>query len=665
MSNINQKSVSVTAPSQKQNETVKKRILPRIIVTLLIIYNALGCIAAYGYHYNHQEGGTGTMFLVLELTALAATLLYILPYRLSNWLQVIFAIVIPYGNLVLLEWFTHNPWETMSVGAFALNMPFYYLLLLLIFFLTGRLKVALYVESIFSLFVGLANYFVILFRSTPILPWDLYSVGVASTVASNYTYSISWQVVYVLFSFVLLFLLESKITLKWTNIKARLLSLLPWGACVAAYLSVIWIPNLEDYFDIDNTLFTPGYMYRTNGFMTAFLMDTRYLTVSAPDGYTPGESQDLLASAATDSSTKDTGNRPNVIVIMDEAFSDPAVLGDFETSMDYMPFIRSLMEGEENTISGYMYSSVLGGNTANTEFEFLTGNSMAFLPVGSVPYQQYLFDATKGFTSHLNELGYYSVGMHPYNSTGWNRNKVYDYFGFEDMYFVRDFSGGEHLRKYISDACHFDKIISLYKEKDAGTPLFSFNVTMQNHSGYSSDYNNGMAVDVTADEINSSYLNNYLSLLKYTDAAFEDLVAYFSEAEEDTIILFFGDHQPNDYVIKGIYKRNGVDYDSLPFAEQQNRYQVPFVIWANFDIEEETGVYTSANYLSNLLSEAAGLPFSDYQAFLSDIQEEIPVIVTTMCQDKEGNIYPINQTEAVQEAFDLYEKVQYYRLFEK
>ncbi len=663
MSNTNQEPAET--PSQENDAAAKKRSLPRIIITLMIIYGVLGGIGAYGYYYNHQEGGTTAMLLVLGLTALAATLIYICPGKLSDRSQILLAIVLPYVNLILLEWFTHNPWATMSLDAILLNMPFYYLLLLLIFFLTGRLKAALIAESIFSLIIGLANYFVILFRSTPILPWDLYSIGVASTVAANYTYSITWQVVYVLFAFVPLLLLEGRITLKWKNLRFRLLSLLPWGACVAAYLSVIWIPNLEDYFDLDNTLFTPGYMYRTNGFMTAFLMDTRYLTVPVPEEYTAEEAESLLTSAAQDSSTEDTGRRPNVIVIMDEAFSDPKVLGEFETSMDYMPFIRSLMAGEENTISGYMYSSVLGGNTANTEFEFLTGNTMAFLPVGSVPYQQYLFDTTEGFTSHLNQLGYYSVGMHPYNSTGWNRNKVYDYFGFEDMYFIRDFSGGERLRKYISDACHFEKIISLYEDKEPGTPLFSFNVTMQNHSGYSNDYNNGMAVDVTADGIFSFYLNNYLSLLKYTDEAFEDLLAYFSQAEEDTIILFFGDHQPNDYVVKGIYKENGVDYDTLPFAQQQNRYQVPFVIWANFDIEEQSGVYTSANYLSNLLSEAAGLPLSDYQVFLRDIQEKIPVIAATMYQDSQGTIHPINETEPVQDAFHLYEKMQYYRMFEE
>ena len=76
--------------------------------------------------------------------------------------------------------------------------------------------------------------------------------------------------------------------------------------------------------------------------------------------------------------------KPNIIVIMNEAFSDPSVLGDFTTNEDYMPFVHSLLDGADNTISGHLNVSVKGGNTANTEFEYLTGASMAFLPYGSI-----------------------------------------------------------------------------------------------------------------------------------------------------------------------------------------------------------------------------------------------------------------------------------------
>ena len=109
----------------------------------------------------------------------------------------------------------------------------------------------------------------------------------------------------------------------------------------------------------------------------------------------------------------DNAQKPNIIVIMNEAFSDPSVLGDFTTNEDYMPFVHSLLDGADNTISGHLNVSVKGGNTANTEFEYLTGASMAFLPYGSIPYQQYVKKETPSMASYLSSLGYYTIAMHP------------------------------------------------------------------------------------------------------------------------------------------------------------------------------------------------------------------------------------------------------------
>lgn len=125
-------------------------------------------------------------------------------------------------------------------------------------------------------------------------------------------------------------------------------------------------------------------------------------------------------------------DQPNILVIMNEAFSDLSVYGDFNTTEDYMPFWRSL---KKNTVRGNLYVSVKGGNTANTEFEFLTGNTMAFLPTGSVPYQQFLNGAMPSLASQLGKLGYQTAALHPYYSTGWNRDKVYPYLGFDSEYF--------------------------------------------------------------------------------------------------------------------------------------------------------------------------------------------------------------------------------------
>ena len=168
---------------------------------------------------------------------------------------------------------------------------------------------------------------------------------------------------------------------------------------------------VEQKLHLYNKLFTPTTIQFKNGTVTAFLMELQYISVDKPSGYSAENAKELLASYDTGSqeaagTSSDNAQKPNIIVIMNEAFSDPSVLGDFTTNEDYMPFVHSLLDGADNTISGHLNVSVKGGNTANTEFEYLTGASMAFLPYGSIPYQQYVKkrDAFDGLLSFLPRL---------------------------------------------------------------------------------------------------------------------------------------------------------------------------------------------------------------------------------------------------------------------
>jgi phosphoglycerol transferase MdoB-like AlkP superfamily enzyme len=345
---------------------------------------------------------------------------------------------------------------------------------------------------------------------------------------------------------------------------------------------------------------------------------------------------------------------------MNEAFSDPAVLGDFETNEDYMPFIHSIMDGNiKNTISGYLNVSVLGGNTANTEFEFLTGSTMAFLPQGSVAYQQYLKKEMPSLASHLKDLGYETIATHPYNSTGWDRNRVYPLLGFDEMYFIKDYNSPEKIRKYVSDKACYDKIIEMYEEKDSDTPFFVFNVTMQNHSSYTDDFDN-FAPDIEVKDSDSKALNNYLSLMKISDNSVKYLTDYFSNADQDTIIVFFGDHQPTNSVVSNIWKLNGKNGNSLSSEDEANRYKVPYFIWCNFDIDTKSEHETSANYLSVEILKLAGIPLNSYEAFLNSLSDKYPVVSAIRSENADGQS---TDTKNVMDELNDYSILQYNRLF--
>ena len=583
-------------------------------------------------------------------------------------LSLIMLFIAPAVTFYLLEWYTHNPFETMKATPQVLNLIMFELLALLLFAVFGKLHVALMTETLFFGIYGLANYFVLNFRSVPIQPWDLLSIGTAASVAGNYDYTLDRQALLVVLGFILLLILEyfCRFTLKKGTWKLRL----PMAATLVVMLGAFGLmfhsdEIVEQKLRLYNKLFTPTTISYKNGTALAFVMELRYMSVDKPAGYDADAAAQELAALEEESMSEpamaaasDGEELPNIIVIMDEAFSDPAILGDFTVNQDYMPFVHSLLEGTENTVSGWLNVSVLGGNTANTEFEYLTGNTMAFLPQGSIPYQQYINESAPSLASHLASLGYQTVAMHPYNASGWDRDTVYPAMGFSEMYFLPDFENPHKVRNYVSDQSDFEKIIEIYENK-GDSPLFLFNVTMQNHSSYTESFDNfDPQIEV---EGGSQTLNNYLSLLSLSNEALSELIAYFEGQEEDTVIVFFGDHQTTNSVIEPILKQNGKSSSTLTEEEQADRYKVPFFIWANFDIEEETGVETSANYLGAKTLEAAGVPMDGYFTYLSGLSETVPVISANHVTLADGTF---TNADDQSELLSDYKGYQYYRLFD-
>ena len=360
----------------------------------------------------------------------------------------------------------------------------------------------------------------------------------------------------------------------------------------------------------------------------------------------------------SEESLPETGEkRPNILFLQLESFFDPTLVEFLDVSEDPIPTFRKFMEEYS---SGYFKVPSVGAGTANTEFEYLTGASMAFLPYGSIPYQQYVKKETPSMASYLSSLGYYTIAMHPYRAAGWDRNLVYPRLGFDEMHFQEFFTDSPLVRKYVSDEGNYEKIIKLYEEKDADTPLFLFNVTMQNHSSYTESFAN-FQPDIKVEGTESAALNNYLSLMKLSDEALQDLIAYFEGQDEETIIVFFGDHQPTNSVVEPVWKLNGKRNSTLTEEEVSRRYKVPFLIWANYEIDEEQDVETSANYLGTKTLEAAGLPMPAYFSYLAAFSQEVPVISANHVDLQDGTFTNAEDQESL---LSQYKGYQYYQLFD-
>lgn len=576
--------------------------------------------------------------------------------KIQRTLYFVVYALLPVGIFYLMEAYEHNALLEVRTEAQFFNIFIFELLAWIIYLAIGHMCAAARVILGIAMAFGITNHYVMKFRSTPFVPWDIFSVRTATSVAENYDFTPDMRLVIVSLIFIAAMSLV-RFLKKAPKIKlqVRLGTLLVSVLVTCLFVNTLQKEDFQTKHYLYPFLFTPAYMTEVNGMAVTFAMNLAYVVVDKPQGYSAKDAQKTLESyEKTEDTKQDTQDLPNIIVIMDEAFSDLAVIGDLQTNEDYMPFMHKMQQGQKNTITGYAQVSVCGGNTANSEFEFLTGDTMAFLPSGSIAYQQYVKQDTPSLASYLKGLGYAIYAQHPYYASGWDRERVYPLLGFEHMDFIDDYTNVSYVRKYISDASDMQHIIDTYEKKEAGKPAFIFNVTMQNHGGYTDVYPN-FENNIQA-QYNSDALNQYLSLIHKTDAALEDLVSYFSKADEKTVIVFFGDHQPSDAVANQIEMASGVDPSDMNSEQQKKRYQVPYLVWANYDIGEASDQNTSLNYLSAQVLKAAGVPTSAYQNYLLELCNTYPVFSAAGSTENVG---------ADKDALLTYRKLQYYNLFER
>ena len=588
--------------------------------------------------------------------------------RQLAWTGRALLLLLPVLAFVLVEYLNYNSWDDFTPVQIALNLAWYYLLELVFYFVRRRRRIAA-AKWAFGIAwgIGMANHYLISFRGRTLFPGDFLTLRTAANVAGNYDYrpdSMQWLTIGI-FAAVLVLLSflprEEKRPFDWRGFA-------PAAAGTAVFLAAFFGTGWVEGLGIEPSMWTT----RGNGLVLNFTVCLKYMKVEKPDSY----SQETLAALAGENpsdtadaaASADGGIRPvNVIVIMNESLSDLSVLPGVESNMDAMPFLRSLTE---NTVKGYAYSSVFGGTTANSEYEFLTGNTTAFLPAGTVPYQMYVSPGDPSLAGQMEALGYTTIAAHPYRSSGWNRPTVYADYGFDEVYFESDFQDRAYMRGdertgYVTDRCDYENLIRWYEEKEEGQPLFLFNVTMQNHSAYQMAWTNLPKEVWLTGELENRFqtVNQYLSLVYQSDQAFEDLIDYFSQVEEPTMILLFGDHQPQ--VATNFYTDVlGTNPDT---ATAQKKQMVPFVLWANYDIPEAQGVELSLNYLSALLMDTANLPMTGYQKFLSQLWETAPVINTVGIRDAQGNWYGENAAlpEELDGAIEDYKVLLYNNVFDK
>lgn len=643
----------------------------------------------------------------------------------SKWLLLAFALLCPFilalccaVNVIIKNDRFNKIWHLMFLllmpfiaitmteclnGVFIYNMTYLgflgnYLVILVMYFilyaLSGSLRVSyLFVTPVLYGF-ALAHCYIMDFRGTPFIPMDFLSITTAVGVANTYNYAPNFKIIIASLIFIFIVIVAVKTKTPKYNVITKVISRTFTGTFSFVLLIIFFATSVFADMGIKPDFWNQTRGYYNYGFVFNFFCNTKYLYMSEPDNYNPDEIGDFVDDVNDKNQIQndwDEYERPNIICIMNESLSDLSILGNLTTNEDYMPFMRSLTE---NTIKGNVQVPVIGAGTSNTEFEFLTGHTTSFLPSGSNAYMLYVKNPMASLVTTLEAQGYSSYALHPYYADGWRRTEVYDNFGFNNFISLEDIispeilmdyqdngSDAEYLqqmvdlhypgenmllRQYVSDEYNYKLLINDFENRDKSVPYFAFNVTMQNHGGYTKPASNFQEL-IYATSTTKPYnkANRYLSLVKESDNAFKMLIEYFSNVEEPTVICMFGDHHPS-VETQFISEVMGVgDLSTITPEQEQLRHSTPFFIWANYDIEERYIERLSVNYLSSLVLDTAGVKLTEYNKYLLNLAETLPVIDTVGYVDSQGVHYKWSDASQYTELLDKYEKVQYNNIFDQ
>jgi hypothetical protein len=544
-----------------------------------------------------------------------------------------------------------------------------------------RLRPAMILSSSLFLVLGIANYFVHLFRGYGIVYADLFAMSTAGEVAGNYKYTLNYHFFAGLLLGISLFvicLIAPRRQGRYWRKRSILGSI---GGFALSALLLLWIGFGSAFWEqVSSLMWDQSIGMAKYGYLLYVTANAETGKVIPPKGYSVQKVDEILNRYTQSSDKAVSGHQadsmtqkansvtsPNLIMIMNESFADLDVLGSVPVSQPYLKFFHSL---RKNTIHGYAESSVYGGYTANSEFEFLTGCTKAFVP-GS-PYLQYIHSSMPTLITNIKAQGNYqkAIAIHPYHPSGYNREHVYPLLGFDRFLSIHDFLHPVLVRKYISDAPDFQMIEKQYEQKKKGTSLCLFNVTMQNHNAYDDNtytFKNPVELKTAKNPYrgNNFQENQYLSLVKMSDDAFKQLITYFKKVKEPTIIVMFGDHQPHlqDFFYQEVMETLP---KNMTQAQVMQKYLVPFVIWANYDIGETQISRTSLNYLSTLMAQKAGLRLTDFQRYLLALNKKLPSISQNGFYDSQGKLHKWSEKNTkYTKLLHEYAMVQYNNLFDK
>ena len=575
---------------------------------------------------------------------IADKLIYIVP---------VFCLMSTWFGLEMSEgWSSKTNILRMDIRYIMLNVLTLAVVYAVLVIVLNRHAVAGIVFNTIFFIIAVVNYYTVEFHGSPLTVQELGNFKAAANVLENYSITIDKYVLLIIFIFVFnlalnIILLKTEKKLSGKKIIIRDFIYVIAGVTIMYFgyfssnpvkpkdvITWSWLGAAHEY----------GYVACSVESIT-----NMFHIYDEPGGYSD-EAVEAI-SITVDESLSQT---PDILLILNETFYDLSVITDIPTDVSYLENISTL----DNAIRGYAVVPSSEGGTNNSEYELLTSNSYSLFN-NVTPFTVLDMEKADTVVSHLKELGYTTIGAHASDAENYNRHIVYPDMGFDQIYFKEDFAEIEHYgqRELVTDACMYQNLYQWYEATPKDSPIFSYLLTIQNHGGWDMNNSEEDTVHVQKDfgELTEP-INEFLSCIRLSDEAFAGVVEYYEQVDRPTIICMVGDHSPSFI--------GDIPNDSFTKEEREVlERSVPFIIWANFDIEEKDMGTISLNYLVPMLLEIAQVKPSAYYAYMQELREQVPVF--TSCGyyiGDDGQTYAYGDESGYIEEVNNYFYLEYNRL---
>lgn len=318
------------------------------------------------------------------------------------------------------------------------------------------------------------------------------------------------------------------------------------------------VPNLA------SVVWSRTYLYYNYGFVAGSFIDSfNYIKNNVNFTNLSGDKKQIIDNnfKATTYNTSKYKDK-NLIMIQVESLQQ-FVINKKYNEKEITPRLNSLIK--ESLYFDNCYHQISLGHTADAEL--LTNTSLYPLEDSVVYMNKYNNDFI-ALPRIMNSLGYNSFVIHGNEGSFWNRNLIYNRYGFNKFYSIEKLEHKDVLNMGLTDDSLFNQSFDIINKNKS--PFYTFIITLSSHGPFKVN-NNFCKTD--------NSLLDYYNAINYTDKQIGEFIARlrYSGMLDNSIILIYGDHNAITPIDKDTMEKEV--RESLDKTYQWQNYQkVPLII---------------------------------------------------------------------------------------